>query len=69
MRDKSSAGGRGGLTREIKIPQQDFALKMPWGAYARGRGGGGVFAGTLRYYFSLFDASVKMMQLLDIAAQ
>ena len=28
----------------IKIPQQDFVLKMTGGAYARG-GGGGVFAG------------------------
>ena len=27
----------------IKIPQQDFALKMPGGAYARGGGGGGVY--------------------------
>ena len=32
--------------RRIKIPQQDFALKMQ-GAYARG-GGGGRVCGTLR---------------------
>ena len=30
--------------RGIKIPQRYFALKMQ-GAYARGGGGGGVFAG------------------------
>ena len=33
----------------IKIPQQDFALKMPGGAYARGGGGGGCICGTLQY--------------------
>ena len=31
--------------RGIKLPQQDFALKMPGGG-----GGGGVICGTLRYY-------------------
>ena len=37
LRNKSSSGGGGGgLMRGIKIPQQDFALKMPGGAYARG---------------------------------
>ena len=35
-------GGRG-LMHGIKIPQQDFVLKMQEGAYAEG--GGGVFAG------------------------
>ena len=30
----------------IKVPQQEFVLKMQGGAYARGGGGeGGVFAG------------------------
>ena len=33
----------GGLIRGIKIPPQDFPLKMQGGAYVRG--GGGVFAG------------------------
>ena len=36
LRNKSSGGGGGGLMRGIKIPQQDFELKMPGGAYARG---------------------------------
>ena len=31
----------GGLMRRIKIPQQDFALKLPGGLCARG----GIFAG------------------------
>ena len=34
LRDKSSSLGEGGLMRGIKIPQQDFALKMPGGAYS-----------------------------------
>ena len=37
-----SSSGRVGLMQGIKIPQQDFALKMQGGAYARG---GHVFAG------------------------
>ena len=41
----SGGGGEEGLMHGIKIPQQDFALKMPGGAYARGGGGGGVFVG------------------------
>ena len=37
-------GGVGGdFMRRIKIPQQDFALKMQGGLCARG--GGGIFAG------------------------
>ena len=36
--DKSSSGG-GGVMHGIKIPQQDFVLKMTGGAYARGGGG------------------------------
>ena len=37
--------------REIKIPQQDFALKIQGGAYVCvwGGGGGGHICGTLRY--------------------
>ena len=42
LRDKSSSGGGGELMRGIKIPQQDFALKMPGGLM---REGGGLFAG------------------------
>ena len=38
LRDKSSSGGGGGggggLMRGIKIPPQDFALKMPGGVFA-----------------------------------
>ena len=46
LQDKSSSWG-GGLMRGIKIPQQDFALKMLGGLMREGgRGrGGGVFAG------------------------
>ena len=37
--------------RGLKIPQQDFALKMQGGgAYARGGGGGGHICQTLQYY-------------------
>ena len=37
--------------RGIKIPQQDFALKMPGGLMREGGGGGGGggICGTLRY--------------------
>ena len=37
LRDTSSSGG--GLMRGIKIPQQDFALKMPGGLMRKGGGG------------------------------
>ena len=40
-------GGGGGLMRGIKIPQQDFALKMQGGLMREG----GRNCGTLRYYF------------------
>ena len=46
LRDKSSSGG-GGLMRGIKIPQQDFALKML----------GGVFAGHYGTYVATFWSS------------
>ena len=49
LQDKSSSGGGGGgggLMRGIKIPQQDFALKMPGGLMREG----GCICGTLRYY-------------------
>ena len=36
--------------RGIKIPQQDFALKMPGGLMREG----GRICGTLRYYLSIF---------------
>ena len=38
--------------RGIKIPQQDFELKMPGGGPMRegGGGGGGRICGTLRYF-------------------
>ena len=39
--------GGGGLMREIKIPLQDFALKMQRGLMREG--GGGHICGTLRY--------------------
>ena len=44
-------GGVGGLMRGIKIPQQDFALKMQGGLMREGRGGGVGWhiCGTLRY--------------------
>ena len=46
LQDKSSSGrGGGGLMRGIKIPQQDFALKMLGGLMREWGGGGGVFAG------------------------
>ena len=44
LRDKSSSGGGGGgggLMRGIKIPQQDFALKMQGGLMRKGD----IFAG------------------------
>ena len=40
--------------RGIKIPQQDFVLKMPGGLMREGGGGGGGggrICGTLRYIF------------------
>ena len=42
----------GGLMRGIKIPQQDFALKMQGGLMREGRGGGwgGIFAGHYGIY-------------------
>ena len=49
LRDKSSSGGEGGgLMRGIKIPRQNFALKMPGGLM---REGGGRICRTLRYKF------------------
>ena len=46
-------GGRGGLMREIKIPQYEFVLKMQGGggAYARG----GRICGTLWYMVNFID--------------
>ena len=41
LRDESSSWGGGELMYGIKIPQQDFALKMQGGLCARG----GLFAG------------------------
>ena len=41
LQDKSSSGGGGGLMRGIKIPQQDFALRMSGGLMHEGGGGGG----------------------------
>ena len=43
LREKSSSGGGGGggLMRGIKIPQQDFALKMQGELMREGGGGGG----------------------------
>ena len=43
--------------RRIKIPQQDFALKMQGGgAYARG---GGVFAG--HYMYGIHDSCITAL--------
>ena len=41
--------GGGGLMRGIKIPQQEFALKMQ-GRLMREGGGGGIFAGHYGIY-------------------
>ena len=48
LQDKSSSGGGGGgggLMRGIKIPQQEFALKIQGGLMREG----GRICGTLRY--------------------
>ena len=47
----------------IKIPQQDFALKMQ-GAYVRGGGGGGVFAGHYGTCSSRTTQHMKMGLIL-----
>ena len=43
--DCVGASMRGGLMRGMKIPPQDFALKIQGGAYAQGGEGAYVFAG------------------------
>ena len=49
LRDESSSGkGGGGLMRGIKIPQQEFALKMQGGLMHEG----GHTCGTLRYMYN-----------------
>ena len=56
--DKSSLGGR---MRGIKIPQQDFALKMQ---------GGGHICGTLRYLkVSYTTNQAKTSQIIAFLAQ
>ena len=61
-------GGGGGLMRGIKIPMQDFPLKMPGGG-----GGGGLCArvgricGTLRYIiYNIKESPVSITRRLAV---